>query len=74
MMKEKEIIRIYGENYREMTVRLLEECELEKRIPDKKMKIGIKPNLVSPSEASWGATTHPEIVASICRLTDLRIL
>ena len=65
MMKEKEIIRIYGENYREMTVRLLEECELEKRIPDKKMKIGIKPNLVSPSEASWGATTHPEIVAGI---------
>ena len=64
-MKEKEIIRIYGENYREMTVRLLEECELEKRITDKKMKIGIKPNLVSPSEASWGATTHPEIVAGI---------
>lgn len=65
MMKEKEIIRIYGENYREMTVRLLEECELQKRIPDKKMKIGIKPNLVSPSEPSWGATTHPEIVAGI---------
>lgn len=29
------------------------------------MQIGIKPNLVSPSEASWGATTHPEIVAGI---------
>ena len=28
-------------------------------------KIGIKPNLVSPSEASWGATTHPEVVAGI---------
>ncbi len=65
MMKEKEIIRIYGENYREMTIQLLEACELEKRIPDKGMKIGIKPNLVSPSEASWGATTHPEIVAGI---------
>lgn len=64
-MKDREIIRIYGENYREMTIQLLEECELEKRIPDKRIKIGIKPNLVSPSEASWGATTHPEIVAGI---------
>ena len=29
------------------------------------LQIGIKPNLVSPTEASWGATTHPEIVAGI---------
>ncbi len=29
------------------------------------MLIGIKPNLVSPTEASYGATTHPEIVAGI---------
>ena len=25
----------------------------------------IKPNLVSPTEASWGATTHPEVVEGI---------
>ena len=53
-----------------MTKELLAQCGLASVISDKKMQIGIKPNLVSPSEASWGATTHPEIVAellSICR-------
>ena len=29
------------------------------------MRIGIKPNLVSPMEAYWGGTTHPEVVAGI---------
>ena len=29
------------------------------------MRIGIKPNLVTPTPASFGATTHPEIVAGI---------
>ena len=58
-MKSREIVRIYGENYREMTIQLLEHCQLDSRIPGKGLKIGIKPNLVSPSEASWGATTHP---------------
>ena len=32
---------------------------------DKKILIGIKPNLVCPSKASQGATTHPEIVEGI---------
>lgn len=64
-MKENEILKIYGTDYKEMTKRLLMEAELEKRIPGKEARIGIKPNLVSPSEASWGATTHPEIVAGI---------
>ena len=48
-----------------MTKELLAQCGLASVISDKKMQIGIKPNLVSPSEASWGATTHPEIVAGI---------
>ena len=64
-MKENEILKIYGTDYKEMTKSLLMEAELEKRIPGKEARIGIKPNLVSPSEASWGATTHPEIVAGI---------
>ena len=64
-MKENEILKIYGTDYKEMTKRLLMEAELEKKIPGKEARIGIKPNLVSPSEASWGATTHPEIVAGI---------
>lgn len=29
------------------------------------LQIGMKPNLVAPSEASWGGTTHPEVVAGI---------
>ena len=78
-MKNDELFMIYGTNYKEMTRQLLEKAELEDRIFDKykeefkntgmkfpqSMRIGIKPNLVSPSEASWGATTHPEIVAGI---------
>ena len=64
-MENTEILAIYGTEYKEMTKRLLEEAELDSRIPDKECRIGIKPNLVSPSEPSWGATTHPEIVAGI---------
>ena len=45
-------------NYKEMTKLLLTEAELESRIPAKNARIGIKPNLVAPSEASWGATTR----------------
>ncbi len=64
-MKENQILMIYGLNYKEMTKKLLTEAALEERIADKSMRIGIKPNLVSPSEASQGATTHPEVVAGI---------
>ena len=64
-MENTEILAIYGTNYKEMTKKLLEEGNMAERIPDKECRIGIKPNLVSPSEPSWGATTHPEIVAGI---------
>lgn len=64
-MENTEILAIYGTEYKEMTKKLLEEADLALRIPDKECHIGIKPNLVSPSEPSWGATTHPEIVAGI---------
>ena len=64
-MENTEILAIYGTEYKEMTKRLLEEADLASRIPDQECHIGIKPNLVSPSEPSWGATTHPEIVAGI---------
>ena len=45
-----------------------------------RMRIGIKPNLVAPMEASWGGTTHPEVVAGIVEylqekgFTDLVIM
>ena len=64
-MNKNEIYIKSGTQYKEMTKELLAQCDLVSQITDKKIKIGIKPNLVSPSEASWGATTHPEIVAGI---------
>ena len=64
-MEGNQIIKIYGEDYKEMTKQLLAAADLIGRLPDKNCRIGIKPNLVSPSEASWGATTHPEVVAGI---------
>ena len=64
-MNKNEIYIKSGTNYKEMTKELLTQCGLASVISDKKMQIGIKPNLVSPSKASWGATTHPEIVAGI---------
>lgn len=64
-MNNRDIWMIHGTDYKEMTKLLLGETDLIERIPGKNSKIGIKPNLVSPSEASWGATTHPEVVAGI---------
>lgn len=64
-MKANEIWIIHGREYKEMTKKLLYETGLAERIPDKACRIGIKPNLVSPSPASYGATTHPEVVAGI---------
>lgn len=64
-MEKNQIYIKCGTNYKEMTKKLLAECTPEYLIPDKESLIGIKPNLVSASEASFGATTHPEIVAGI---------
>lgn len=64
-MKKNEIIVIYGNEYTEMTKRILEEADLAKMIGDRGKKIGIKPNLVSPVPASEGATTHPEVVEGL---------
>lgn len=75
-MRTNQILKIYGLDYKKMTVSLLEEANLQERIAaaekqnagsraDKRFRIGIKPNLVSASPASFGATTHPEVVAGI---------
>ena len=65
LMKENEIITMYGRDYRAMTIALLKEAGLAERIPSKNMLIGLKPNLVSQALPSEGATTHPEIVAGV---------
>ena len=64
-MKDNQIWKIYGTAYKEMTVRLLKSTDLAGRIRDRKRRICIKPNLVCPSPADFGATTHPEIVSGI---------
>ena len=62
-MKKNQILITAGTDYKKITKEILEEADLQSHIMDRTKKIGIKPNLVSPSEASWGATTHPEVVA-----------
>ena len=64
-MQKNEIYLIQGIQFKEMTKEILEKANLAERIPSKDCRIGIKPNLVSPSEPSMGAVTHPEIVAGI---------
>lgn len=64
-MKKDEIFVIYGEAYRKMTKELLEAAGLSEMIGDRNKRIGIKPNLVSASVASEGATTHPEVVEGL---------
>lgn len=64
-MEKNQIYIKCGTEYQEMTRELLKECNLAEIIGDRKSRIGIKPNLVSPTVASYGGTTHPEVVAGI---------
>ena len=64
-MLKNEIWRSYGTDYTEMTKRLLRQTDMAAGIPSVSSRIAIKPNLVTPSPASFGGTTHPEIVAGI---------
>ena len=54
-----------GLDYTQMTIDLLTEGNLAEIIKNRNASIAIKPNLVSASPASFGATTHPEVVAGI---------
>ncbi len=65
MIDSTQLYKIYGTDFREMTVKLLQTVGLGEKIPSVHSKIGIKPNLVCPSPAEFGATTHPQIVAGI---------
>ena len=64
-LERNQILKRYGTDYKEMTKELLTAADLSGLISDRACRIGIKPNLVAPVDASWGATTHPEIVAGI---------
>ena len=65
MIRKNQIWKIYGTEYKTMTMELLEKTDLAALISDRNLRIGIKPNLVCPTPADFGATTHPEIVAGI---------
>ncbi len=64
-MDKKEILKIYGTDFKEMTKTLLNKADLASLIPSSEARIGIKPNLNVSTPASLGATTHPEVVAGI---------
>lgn len=64
-MKKNQILKIYGVSFRENTKKLLEKAGLAGIIGNTDRRILIKPNLVSPVPADFGATTHREIVAGI---------
>ncbi len=66
-MNDKEIIKRYGSDLVEMTYTLLNHAGLSEEIGDRDLRVGIKPNLVTPTPASFGATTHPEIVEGIIK-------
>lgn len=63
-MEVNEILKIYGTDYKEMTKTILREAQAASLI-NVDAKVGIKPNLVAPSPACFGSTTHPEIVEGI---------
>ncbi len=65
MIEKNQIWKITGTQFKEMTKVLLAQAGLKERIPSKDSLVGIKPNLVCPSPAEFGATTHPEVVAGI---------
>ena len=80
MITKNQIWKLYGSDYKGMTKKLLQETGLDSLIGDRKARVGIKPNLVVPSPAEFGATTHPEVVAGIVeflqekQFTDITIV
>jgi uncharacterized protein (DUF362 family) len=55
---------IYGQNIKEMAYSLCQKINLTSRIP-KNTKVALKPNYVVSKPASFGATTHPEVLCGI---------
>jgi len=63
----------YSNDFLQGTIEVLEASNL-KELVKPRMKVSIKPNLVLAKDASFGATTHPEVVEGIiCYLRELRI-
>ena len=71
-MKKNEIWRSYGTDYKDLTKRLLRQAGLAELLPSQDARIAIKPNLVTPSPAAFGGTTHTEVVAGIIEFLQER--
>lgn len=75
-MEKEELLLIHGTEYKEMTKEILYAAGLEAQIGARDKKIGIKPNLVAPSELSWGQQLILKLwleSSNICRKRDFRI-
>ena len=64
-MEKNQIFIKSGTEYKKITKELLAESNLAELIGDRDKMVGIKPNMVSASDPSNGATTHTEIIAGI---------
>lgn len=64
-MEKNQILIKCGTDYKQMTKDILVESGLDELIGKKELRIGIKPNMVSASHPSNGATTHGEVLAGI---------
>ena len=71
-MNKNQIFIKSGTEYKKMTKELLTASNLAELIGDRHKMVGIKPNLVSPSDPSEGGTTHPEIIAGILEYLTLQ--
>ena len=75
-MEKEELLLIHGTEYKEMTREILYAAGLEAQIGARDKKIGIKPNLVAPSEAFLGQQLILKLwleSSNICRKRDFRI-
>lgn len=69
-MTRENIYVIYGQNYEEMVISLLDSIDLSgdiARLSIKDPLIAIKPNLVVAQISEWGATTSPVLVKGVIR-------
>lgn len=64
-MNQKDILIIHGTDYKNMAKKVLESANIADDIGDRKKKIALKPNLVTASAPSNGATTHSELLAGV---------
>ena len=61
----QQILKIFGTDYKKITKEILSVANLADIIKNREAVVGIKPNVVVPSPAENGGTTHPEVVAGI---------